>query len=239
MRICRNCGIKIADDGNVCPLCRCVTAPCGPAGDDESPDLPTQKGVVSDTPIYPYLNAEREIRKMQRALRIYLAAAIAAVVILILADIAVHGTPGWVILIGIFLAYGYLTLKVSISMHTGYRLIVFLQCVLGVAVLFAIDMVSGFQGWSLTYVIPAACMLIDLAIVVMMIVNKRDWQSYIPFLLVILAFSILPLVLFSFGLVTHLVVPVIGLTLVALTFAGAVIVGGRRARDELYRRFRA
>ncbi len=224
MRKCSNCGIEIADDTQVCPLCRCVTEASSP---------------TENAPIYPYLSAEREIRKMQRALRIYAAAAIAAVVILILADIAVQGSPGWVILIGIFLAYGYLTLKVSISMHTGYRLIVFLQCVLGVAVLFSIDMVSGFQGWSLTYIIPAACMLIDLAIVVMMIVNNRDWQSYIPFLLLTLAFSVLPLVLSAFGLVTHLAVPVIGLVLVALTFLGAVIVGGRRARDELYRRFRA
>ncbi len=222
MSNCRNCGVEIRDSSQICPLCRSVT---------EHPD-----GERTEQ-IYPYLSAEKEIRKMQRALSIYVAAAIAAEVILCLVDFWIRGSVGWVILTGIFFAYGYLTLKVSISMHTGYRLIVFLQCVLGVAVLFAIDVVSGYRGWSLTYVIPAACMLIDLAVVVMMIVNIRDWQSYIPFQILIIAFSILPFVLYPFGLVRHLIFPLIGMSAAVLVFAATMIVGGRRAREELYRRF--
>ncbi len=222
MSKCSNCGIEILDPSGLCPLCKCVTE---------------ENGEEREKWIYPYVSAEKGIRKIQRALNIYLVAAIAAEVILCFADIAAGGSVGWVILIGIFLAYGYLTLKVSISMNTGYRLIVFLQAVLGVAVLLAIDMVSGFRGWSLTYVIPAACMLTDLGVVVMMIVNNRDWQSYIMFQIVILAFSVLPLVLYGLGLVSHPVVPVIGLTVAALVFVGTLVIGGRRAREELIRRF--
>ncbi len=222
MSQCRNCGVKISDPGQICPLCRCI--------------LETDAKEQAEN-IYPYLHAEHEIKKMQRALSIYLVAAIAAEVILCLADYAARGPVGWVILIGIFLAYGYVTLKVSIQMSTGYRLVVFIQAVLGVAVLLAIDVVSGFRGWSLTYVIPAACMLIDLAIVVMMFVNKRDWQSYISFQIVILAFTVLPFVLYGFGLVRHLFVPAIGLIVAGLTFAGTILIGGKRAREELQRRF--
>ncbi len=222
MSKCKNCGVEINDPVSVCPLCRCI--------------LEQEDGERAEA-IYPYVYAEKEIKKMQRALGIYLVSAIAAELILCLADYAARGSAGWVILIGIFLAYGYLTLKVSISMQTGYRLIVFIQAVLGVAVLLAIDVVSGFKGWSLTYVIPAACMLIDLAIVVMMLVNIRDWQSYIPFQIVIIAFSVLPFVLYGLGFVRHLTVPVIGLAVSLLVFVGTMIIGGRRAREELARRF--
>ncbi len=222
MSKCKNCGVTIQDPVQVCPLCSCVLEK-----DEES----------RTEMIYPYVHAEEGIKKMQRALGIYVIAAIAAEVILCFVDYAIRGPLGWVILIGVFLAYGYITLKVSIEMHTGYRLIVFIQAVLGVAVLFAIDVVSGFRGWSLTYVIPAACMLIDLAIVVMMIVNIRDWQSYIPFQLVIIAFSVLPFVLYPFGFVTHLIVPMIGLAVAVMAFVGTMTIGGQRAREELYRRF--
>ncbi len=224
MSKCWNCGVEIADPVQVCPLCQCI--------------MERDRGEPSE-PIYPYLHAEREIRRMQRASRIYLAAALVTMVILTLADLRVHGRPGWVILVGILLAYGYFTLRVSITAHTGYRLVTFLQIVLGGAVLAVIDVLTGYRGWSFTYVLPVVCMMVDLAIFVLMIVNKRDWQSYIPFQIVIIVFSVVPFVLRLFGLVTLLTVPMIGAAVAVLFFVVTLIVGGRRAREELYRRFHA
>ena len=222
MSKCWNCGVQLLDPVSVCPLCKCIVEP----SKDER-----------DRQIYPYKFAEKGIRKMQRALNIYLFAAIVAEAILIGIDYGAGGSPGWVIIVGGLFAYGYITLKVSIEMHTGYRLKMVLQTLLGVAVLFLIDFETGFYGWSLDYVLPAAFILMDVAIIVLMIANKRNWQSYIPLELLVIALAVIPFIFYYFNIVSNLIVGIAAMGVAVLTFVGTLIIGGKRARDELYRRF--
>ncbi|MCD8365311.1 MAG: DUF6320 domain-containing protein [Clostridiales bacterium] len=222
MSMCRNCGVQLRDPVPVCPLCKCIVE------QEEGEEM---------SQIYPYLYAERGIKKMQLALNIYLFAAIAAEVILCAIHFMIGGPLGLLILIAAFLVYGFITLKVSIQMHTGYRLKMILQTLLGVAVLLVIDLETGFGGWSLNYVLPAAYILVDITIIVLMLVNNRNWQSYIPLQILDIVFCVIPFVLYHFYLVTNLIVPLIAIVIAGLTFAGTLIVGGKRARSELYRRF--
>ena len=214
--------MQLLDPVSVCPLCKCIVEPT--------------EGMECRQ-MYPYGFAERGIKKMQRALSIYLFAAIVAEAILIGINVAVGGKPGWVIIMAGLFAYGYVTLKVSIQMHIGYRLKMILQTLLGVAVLFLIDLETGFHGWSLDYVLPGSLILMDAAIVILMIANRRNWQSYIPLEILMIALAAGPLVLYYFGFSTNLILPCATMALAILVFAGTMIIGGQRARDELYRRF--
>ncbi len=222
MSKCWNCGIELLDPGHVCPLCKCIVER-DDAGESEQN--------------YPYLDAERGIRKTQRALNIYLLSAIVLEVILAGADFLAGGKPGWVVLIGVFLVGGYITLKVLLQMRAAYRLKMILLELLGMAILLAIDIVSGFSGWSLNYVLPGAFILTDLIIIFLMIINNREWQSYIPLQILVIAFCCIQFVLYYMGLITHLTGGVVSLTAAILFFAGTMLVGGKRARSELYRRF--
>jgi len=222
MNKCKNCGVQLRDPVPICPLCKCIVE----QGEGEALSR-----------IYPYLYAERGIKKMQVVMNIYLFAAIAAEVILCVIDYMAGGPVGWLILIAAFLAYGFITLKVSIQMHTGYRLKMILQTLLGVAVLFVIDLETGFVGWSLNYVLPAAAILVDVIIIFLMLVNNRNWQSYIPLQILDIVYCVIPFVLYRFQVVTSLIVPLAAMVIAVLTFVGTVIVGGQRARSELYRRF--
>ncbi|MCD8156058.1 MAG: DUF6320 domain-containing protein [Clostridiales bacterium] len=222
MSKCWNCGVQLRDPVPVCPLCKCI------AEREEGENL---------RQIYPYPYTERGIKKIQMALNIYLFAAIVTEVLLIVINYALGGPARWLILIAAFLAYGYVTLKVSIQMRTGYQLKMVLQTLLGVAVLFVIDLETGFGGWSLNYVLPAAYILTDVVIVILMFVNNRNWQSYIPLQSFDIACCVIPFVLYHFYFVTNLIMAIIAASVAVLTFAGTILVGGKRARDELYRRF--
>ncbi|MCC8029381.1 MAG: DUF6320 domain-containing protein [Lachnospiraceae bacterium] len=222
MSKCWNCGIELKDPHHVCPLCKCIV-------ERDETEEPVQ--------LYPFLNAERGIRKMQRALNIYLFSAIVLEVLLAGIDYRAQGRPGWVILIGVFLVGGYVTLRVLVSLRAAYRLKLILLAMLGVAILVAIDIETGFAGWSLNYVLPGVFILMDLMFVALMVVNSREWQSYIPMQILIIALSCIQFVLYYLGLVTRLGGCVLSLTAAILFFAGTMIVGGSRARAELYRRF--
>ena len=219
MSKCSNCGIELKDPAAVCPLCRCIV---------ESDGEPAEA---------TYPRAEKGIQKIQRALNIYTFAAIVAEIILVWINYAAKGSFGWVIIVAGLFVYGFVTLKVSIQMHTGYRLKMILQTLLGVAVLLLIDTQTGFYGWSLQYVLPAAFILMDVAIIVLMIVNNRNWQSYLPMQLLVIALCFIPFVLNYFHMPSHLLMAFIAMAVAILTFVGSMIVGGKRARDEMFRRF--
>ena len=135
------------------------------------------------------------------------------------------------------MVYAYITLKFSIQKHNGYQFKILLQTLLGVAVVVLIDFLSGFSGWSISYVLPAAFILIDAAIIVLMLVNSRNWQSYIPMQLLLIVLSIIPYILQHFGIAKNSIICLIALCVAIFVFVGTIIMGGRRAMDELYRRF--
>lgn len=220
MNKCWNCGVEFIDPTNVCPLCKCIT----------ENDL-NQMG----EPTYPH--ADKKMKKIQRALNIYTFAAIVAEVIFVGIDFFTGESFWWSIMLGAFFIYGFITLKFSVQKHIGYQFKMLLQTLLGVSVLILIDYLTGFHGWSLNYVLPAVFILLDVAVIILMIVNNRNWQSYIPMQLLIIALCLIPFVLSYFGFSRYRVVDAIALGAAVLVFVGTLIVGGKRARDELYRRF--
>ena len=187
-------------------------------------------------PTYPF-RPDKEIKKIQLAMSIYTLAAIIAEAILVIIDFHVGDRIGWSIMTGACMVYAYITLKFSIQKHNGYQFKILMQTLLGVAVVVLIDFLTGFSGWSVNYVLPAAFVLIDATVIVLMIVNSRNWQSYIPMQLLLIVLCIIPYILHHFGISSDSIMCLIALCVAIFVFAGSVIIGGRRAMDELYRRF--
>lgn len=220
MSKCMNCNISFRDPEDICPFCKCI--------------LEKEDGENWE-PTYPH--AEKNIKKMQKALNIYTFAAIVTEVILLGINYTLRNSFWWSFMIGAFLIYGFITLKFSVQKHICYQFKMLLQSLLAISVLVLIDCLLGFRGWSLNYVVPAAFMLIDVAIIVLMIINRRNWQSYIPMQLLIIVLSVIPFVLRHFGFSHDTIVSSISFIFAVFVFIGTLLVGGKRARDELYRRF--
>lgn len=215
-----NCGVEFIDVTNICPLCKCIVDGGG-----------QHVGTVT----YPY--AEKGRKKMQIALNIYTFSAIVAELILLAVNIHTHHSVWWSVMTAAFFVYGFVTLKFSIQKHTSYRFKMMLQSLLAISVLVLIDFLLGFRGWSLNYVLPAAFLLFDAAIIVLMIVNSRNWQSYMPMQILTIVLNVIPIVLQYFHISRATMLSFISLAAAVLVFCGTLIVGGKRARDELYRRF--
>ena len=100
-----------------------------------------------------------------------------------------------------------------------------------------IDWALGYNGWSFNYVLPSGIILLDVAIVVLMIVNSRNWQSYIMWQIFMILCSFVPIILYLTGIiyVPYLALAALGTSV--FLFLGTLIIGDRRARVELKRRF--
>lgn len=218
MAKCNQCNIEILDNVAICPLCSCVL-----------------EDVEECENMYP--NIRHKDRKLALLSRIYLFVAILLEALLIyLNSTHFHGIY-WSAITGGAFAYIFLTMQFAILHNAGYRAKIIVQTVAGILFVVLIDWALGYQGWSLNYVLPAGILLVDVAIVILMIVNSRNWQSYILFQLFMIVWSLLPILLFKLGIVTQVVVGVIALSISLCLFVGTWIIGGRRASTELKRRF--
>ena len=107
----------------------------------------------------------------------------------------------------------------------------------GILYVILIDWIVGFHGWSVNYVLPAGIMLLDAGIVLLMIINSRNWQSYLMFQLFGIVCSLIPLLLIALHIVTHPGLSELAFGISVFLFLGTLIIGDRRARLELKRRF--
>ncbi len=225
MKKCANCGVILRDPVPVCPLCKCIAAD---VRDDE-------KWTVSPEPAYPY--ADRGPKRIRFALRIYLFAALVVFVILAIFNLYFQQRFWWSILILACLGYGYVTVAVSVKRKIELLPKIVVQSLLAFLLLILIDYHTGFYGWSLNIVLPAALVGLTVLIGVLILHSKTNWQSYILLQIMMIFLALIPFGLYPFGLFHSWTRAVVVFLITLLAFAGTIIVGGRTARDELVRRF--
>lgn len=171
------------------------------------------------------------------ARRIYQGAAIAVFLLLFFLNVRVQARVRWDLIAGAAMLYAYLTWEVSFLHHGGYMKKILTQVFAGILTVIGLDVILGFSGWSLEFVVPGALALFDVAIVILMIVNSRNWQSYLPVQILLLVLSLIPLALFRVHLTHIRIIARLGFLVVLGIFLATVIIGGRRSRQELKRRF--
>lgn len=219
MTKCRQCNVTILDDSAVCPLCRCAVE------------------VSQGTHINEYPDVRMATRKLKHACNIILAAVLAASAVLIICNAAFYNGSWWCVIPVSALVYTYLVFRLISISNRGYRIKVFVPLFLAAVMFLIIDTETGFYRWSLNYVIPAEILAADIIILILMLTNLKNWQSYIVMEIAALAAAAVMLVLWAAGAVTSPVVSIIAFGVSALMAMAAVVIGDRKAKSELKRRF--
>ncbi len=219
MSKCRQCQVIVRDNTQVCPLCNCVLD-----ADDQVEDK------------YPDIWAKNHVLKL--LIRIYLFVAIVTEGILVALNYIYFNGLYWSVIVGVVLAYIYLTLAYTVSYSSaGYRMKIIVGVAGAVLLLFVIDHVLGNNGWSMNYVLPAALIAVDATVLFLIIFNRKNWQSYISFEIAMIGFSLIPVILSWEGMIRARRLSYVALAIAVCMFLGTVIIGGRRATTELKRRF--
>ena len=218
MSRCRTCNVEILDESELCPLCHSVL--------EQTAEMEN---------MYP--DARLKTQKLLFASRMYLFCALVLEFVLILIDFNSETQVHWSILVGLGLLYLYTVLRYAIIGKSGYRAKTIVLVLLAVLLLVAVDFVTGYRGWSVDYVASGGILLLDVVILVLMIYNHRSWQSYMMWQVTTVLLSLIPVVLYLTGLEKNFTMAVLPLVISAFIFLGTLMLGGRRATQELYRRF--
>lgn len=218
MAKCWKCNVEILDETESCPLCRSIL--------EQTDELEN---------MYP--NVRLKMQHFKLVTRIYLFCAILAEAALFAIDLFTDSQIWWSAITGLVFLYIYLILRYTILGKSGYRAKVTVLAALSILITIGIDYFSGYRGWSVDYVLPAGIVIVDVILVSFMIFNHRNWQSYIMWQILLILCSLIPAALFLLKLEHNACFAFLPLAVSLTIFLGTIIIGDRRARMELVRRF--
>ena len=218
MSRCKQCNVEILDETERCPLCHSVL----------------EKTVEVEN-MYP--NVRMITRRLALLSRIDLFVVILVEALLIYLNVLSDSEMFWSAIPGLAMLYGYLVLRYAILGKSGYKGKTIVLTLIAILMVVAIDFVVGYRGWSVNYALPSAILLVDVGILILMCINRRNWQSYMMWQIFMILCSVVPLVLYAVGIVTAPILAVLAFAFSAALFLGTLIIGDRRARTELRRRF--
>ena len=220
MSKCKLCKVEILDKTDKCPLCNNVLESAGGEKED----------------LYP--NARVQRRKYQFLENVFLFASIVLWVVLFAIDYITDPTNLWSFTVGLVIAFANVLLRLTILGKSSYMAKIIWTIMIGMAFLIEADFLTGYRGWGVNFAMPTAVLIWDIAIVILMLfINRRNWQSYIideltalvacAVMLVLMLFKVITFPYYAFGVQVATV----------LLFVGTLILGDRKAREELKRRF--
>lgn len=218
MSKCRNCNVEILDETEFCPLCHSVL--------EQTEELEN---------MYP--DARHKTQKLLFASRLYLFCAIVLEFILVMIDFHSETQVHWSILVGLGMLYIYTVIRYAVIGKSGYRAKTIVLVLLAVLLTVAVDFVTGYRGWSVDYVASGGILLMDITIIALMVFNRRNWQSYMMWQISTMFLSLIPAALYLAGIENNAYMAFLPLVVSVFLFVGTWMIGGRRASQELYRRF--
>lgn len=218
MSKCSQCKIEVLDETERCPLCGTVL-----------------EATVEVENMYPDIRVKS--RKLVFISRLYLFLAVVIEIVLVNVCMLSDVQSLVYIISGLVLLFGYIVIRYAILGTSGYIAKTVVLTIIAVIMLVAVDFSVGYNGWSVNYVLPSGILLIDAGVLILMIINRKNWQSYLMLQIFMVICSVVAIILSLVQIITDPMVSVVALNLSVILFLGTVIIGGRRARVELKRRF--
>lgn len=218
MNKCNFCNVFIKDDTDHCPL-------CGGVIEKNEPGVST------------YPNVLKKEKAISFIFRLMIFIAIVAIVTCININYTMGIPIRWSLIVTFSLLYVLLVLYMFVKENAGYRVRMYGIAAAGCILLIAIDYICGFKRWSVNFVLPSIIIFLDVSLLLLMLINRRNWQSYILLLTAMVPVSLIPVLFYKLGIITNPYLSRIAFGLSLFASLGVIILGGPRAKCELYRRF--
>lgn len=219
MKICKRCNVKIHEDTDICPLCRTVLTDIG-----------------GGTPRRTYPDIEVNPHKYNIIKRMFLFISVLSGVTTAVTNYLTYNGVIWSAISIAAIIYFWIILSYSIKRNANIASKILVQ-VLGVSGLTVImDIAVGYSGWSVNHVIPEIIILANISVLILVIVNRMYWHTYVLNQIVIAVFGLIPGVLYLCGLI-QVLLPTVFATATSFTvLVGTMIFGDKTIKSELKRR---
>ncbi|HAS74874.1 MAG TPA: hypothetical protein DCS67_12085 [Clostridiales bacterium UBA8960] len=232
MKYCKSCKVASLDVVGRCPLCEAILV-----------DLPDSKGfedlsaqlALMDEDRYPDVVISKSSYSFVK--RIYAFLAVLIIGASIAMDILIDSDVTWSIISIAAVLYGWTLIYHAIrtNVHIGSK--IFVQAISASVFIVLVDQFTVFEGWSVNYVVPQILTLSNVAIFILMMINRMVWREFVFYQLAMTVIGFVPIALIVFDVVTRPLASIVCIVISAVILVGTVIFGDKTVKSELIRRF--
>ena len=220
MKTCKRCKVNIGDDSNMCPLCRTV--------------LTNIDGEILDK-AYPAI--EVDPHKYDIIKRTFLFISILSGITTAVTNYLTYTGVIWSAITIAAIIYFWVIMAYSIKRNRNIASQILIQVLCTSILIVIMDNAIGYIGWSVNHVIPEIIILANISVLILTIVNRMYWHTYVLNQIVIAICGLIPGVLYLCGLI-QVPMPTIFATATSfIVLVVTMIFGDKSIKSELKRRF--
>lgn len=218
MSKCFRCNLEILDQTTTCPLCN---------------------SVLEYRSIYAtgYPDIVAKMKKMVFVRRMVGFLSIVSIALCVFIDYHLPGHLDWSILATGGILCGLSVFFVMTNPVAGYIKRILTTLFAAAAMVLVADITTGFNRWSVNYVFPGMIFTFNVGLLILMLINRRRWHSYMIYQILSIVIAAVPVALVYAHIVTFPILSELAFGSCLVVFVGTIIFGGREATMELSRRF--
>ncbi|WP_110463124.1 DUF6320 domain-containing protein [Ruminiclostridium sufflavum] len=220
MKTCKRCRLSIGDETDICPLCRTVLTDMG----GENPDT-----------TYPEI--EVNSHKYNIIKRLFLFVSILSAVVSTITNYMTYNGVMWSAITISAIIYFWVIIFYSIKRNRNITSHILVQVICVPILAVVMDNSVGYIGWSVNNVIPEIMILANVAVLVLVFVNRMYWHTYVLNQIVIAICGLIPGILLLCGVITAWIPAVIATATSFLVLVVMIVFGDKTIKSELKRRF--
>lgn len=184
--------------------------------------------------IYPQkLNS----RKSDIILKIFILSSILIAIILIVINQLTTPKIPWAALANSGIIYVWVTVFYSVKKKINIAGHVLLQTIAISILTCYIDYKVGFRGWSMSIAIPILIMIANVTMLILTIVSYRKFIKYAIYQLVIVLFSMLPIILITENLVKNKTLSIIASGISIINLILTLLLCAKDVKEVVVRKF--
>ena len=184
--------------------------------------------------IYP---EKIKAKKSDRIIKILISASIGIAIILVLINKLTTPNIPWAALANAGILYTWVVVMYSIKKNINIAGHVLLQMIALSLLTLYIDYKLGMKGWSINISIPIMIMIANMTMLVLTIVSYKKYIKYAINQLMIVFFSMLPVVFVTEHMVQDKTLSVIASGISVLNFVICLVLCAKDMKEEIVRKF--
>ena len=112
----------------------------------------------------------------------------------------------WCVIVMVGIIYSWITVMYSVNRNVNIASSVVLQIVAISLLNLCIDFAIGYQGWAINLAIPIIIMIANITMLLLTIISHKKYIRYAIYQLIIVLFSMLPIILITDLIVSEYIV---------------------------------
>ena len=220
MKYCNRCKVTIENDLDECPLCQQKT-------------LKGEGSVENDFPLQGIIQGDTSRKIIRLLIFIFITMIGINTVLNIIFNFKFIWAPYSIII----LFYIYMIIKTAIMSYVNIGTIVVVNVYMLSFIGFILDMLLGFRGWSLDYLMPILVIAGITCLVVFIFIKPNLLVNYFIYMLTITFFGIIQLSLLLTNIIKFRVVSIIAVFTSIMAIIGMFMFGDKKIRNEFVKRF--